>query len=81
MAEREKPPHDLDPNPEWTAEDTARAKRGAPWMWDAAVSTARSHVGSALEALQPLRGEDRLKIEGALQKLQDAMADLERAGK
>ena len=48
------PPEDLDDNPEWTEADFARARRIAPWLWQAAErlrSTAAElrHLADLLE--------------------------------
>ena len=41
------------------------------------IRAVRAHVASALEALHPLRGEDRRRVEPEIADLQDLMARLE----
>lgn len=43
------------------------------------IREAKALVGSALEALHPLRGEDRMFLEEAMEHLRAAQRDLEDA--
>lgn len=71
------PPPGFDENPEWTAADTRRAKRGAPFLWREA---AKLHLREAIADLEPATGQERVAIAPALNKMREALADLERAG-
>ena len=67
------PPPDFDENPEWTDADFARARRGAPWLWNDAA-TAR--IREAIAELEPVQGEPGDRVERALRKMREALHEL-----
>lgn len=71
-----KPTSDPDEeNPVWTEADFARARRGAPWLWD---DQAKAHIREAIAALEPRCSNDRPAVGRALTKMREALQELER---
>jgi len=67
------PPQEFDENPEWTAADFARARRGAPWLWNDA---AKACIREAIAELEPIRDDPSDHVERALLKMHEALNEL-----
>ena len=67
-------PEDFDENPEWTEEDFAQARRGAPWLWKAA---ARTCIREAIAELEPVNDSDHAEVQRAIAKMNMALNELE----
>jgi hypothetical protein len=67
-------PDAFDENPEWTEADFARARRGAPCLWDA---EAKAHIREAIAALEPRCSKDRPAVGRALTKMREALNELD----
>ncbi|MEO1092683.1 MAG: hypothetical protein AAFX81_18830 [Pseudomonadota bacterium] len=77
-SDRPTPPAGFDDNPEWTAADTAAARRGAPWLW--VREDAKARLREVIDALrdapsnEPKTAAALKHAEAALQALDEDAA-------